>query len=158
MVGQSWQANGGSPPSDQLVATGNSPQLAKNSARARILVVDDEPLIRWSVAETLGDRTYAVSEAGDAASAIQALSPEPSFVDLILLDLRLPDCGDFRVLSAMRRLSPHTPVILMTAYGSPELFAEARRLGAFAILDKPFDMDVLQPLVEHALARASPLI
>ena len=62
-------------------------------------------------------------------------------MDVVLLDLRLPDCDDLRVLSAIRRLSPHTPVILMTAYGSPELFMEARRLGAFAIVDKPFDME-----------------
>jgi DNA-binding NtrC family response regulator len=43
-------------------------------------------------------------------------------------------------------------VILMTAYGSPDLFVEARRLGAFAIVDKPFEMQALEPLVERALA------
>ena len=152
MVAAIWQAIGGPAPSDQQAATGNSPRLAKNSARARILIVDDEPLVRWAVAETLGDRGYDVSEAGDAASAIRACSPGSRAADLVLLDLRLPDCDDLRVLSAIRRLSPLTAVILMTAYGSPELFTEARRLGAFAIVDKPFEMDALQPLVERALA------
>src|SRR5207245_11435612 len=122
-------------PSDQQEATGNSPHLAKKSARARILVVDDEPLIRWSVAETLTERGYEVSEADDAASALRACSPGSRPVDVVLLDLRLPDCDDLRALSAIRRLAPHAAVLVMTAYGGPELFTEARRLGAFAIVD-----------------------
>jgi DNA-binding NtrC family response regulator len=144
------QAIGGPLPRDRQVTTGNSPQLAKKSALARILVVDDEPLMRWSVAETLAGRGYQISEADDAASAIRACSTASCSFDVVFLDLRLPDCDDLRVLSAMRRLLPHTPVILMTAYDSPELVIEARRLGVFAIIDKPFEMDALQPLVERA--------
>jgi DNA-binding NtrC family response regulator len=155
MVAAIRQAIGGSAPSDRHAAIGNSPQLAKKSAGARVLVIDDEPLIRWSVAETLIERGYEVREADDAASAIHACSPGSSPVDVALLDLRLPECDDLRVLAAIRRLSPQTPVILMTAYGTPELFLEARRLGAFAIVDKPFDMDALQPLVERALLARS---
>ena len=142
------QAIGGPAPS----ATGNSSRLAKKSPRARILVVDDEPLIRWSIAETLAGHGFEVIEADDAVSAVQACSPESGAVDVVFLDLRLPDCDDLRVLAAIRRLSPHAPIILMTAFGSAELFADARRQGAFAILDKPFEMGALQPLVERALA------
>ena len=152
MVTTIWQAIGGPAPLDQQTAAGNSPQLAKKSPRARILVADDEPLMRWSVVETLLDHGYDVREAKDAASAMRACSPGSSAVDVVFLDLRLPDCDDLRVLSAIRRLSPDTPVILMTAHGSPELFLEARRLGAFAIVDKPFEIDALAPLVERALA------
>ena len=83
---------------------------------------------------------------------MRAFSGDSRAIDLVFLDLRLPDCDDLRVLSAIRRLSPHTPVILMTAHVSPELVFDVRRLGAFAILDKPFEMDALQPLVERALA------
>jgi DNA-binding NtrC family response regulator len=152
MVAAFWQAIGGPAPSDGQATTGNSPHLAKKSARARILIVDDEPLIRWAVAETLAERGYESTEADDAASAVRAFSIGSRAVDVVFLDLRLPDCNDLRVLSAIRRLSPDTPVILMTAHGSPELAFDVRRLGAFAILDKPFDMDALQPLVERALA------
>jgi DNA-binding NtrC family response regulator len=152
MVAAIWQAIGGPAPSEQQVATGNFPRLAKKSARATILVVDDEPLIRWAVAETLAESGYEVRGADDAASAMRAFLPGPRAFDVVFLDLRLPDCDDLGVLSAMRRLSPHTQMILMTAFGSPELFTEARRLGAFAIMDKPFEMDALQPLVERALA------
>ena len=146
------QAIGKPASSAEQCATGNFPRTAKKSARARILVVDDEPLIRWAVVETLADRGYDVGEVEDAASAIRACSPGSQPIDLVLLDLHLPDCDDLRVLSAIRRLSTHTPVILMTAYGSPDLFMEARRMGAFAVVDKPFEMEALEPLVERALA------
>lgn len=151
VVAVKWQAIGGPAPSEGSGGTGNSPHLGKKSTRGRVLIVDDEPLIRWSIGETLGDCGYEVSEAGDAVSAIRTLSAGPG-ADLVLLDLRLPDADDLRVLSALRRLAPRMPVILMTAYGSPELFMEARRLGAFAIVDKPFEIDAIPPLVARALA------
>lgn len=126
---------------------------AKKSAPPTVLVVDDEPLIRWSVAQTLTDGGYQVAEAHDAVSAMQAFLTASAGIDVVLLDLHLPDADDLRVLMAMHTASPATPVIVMTAYGSPELADEARRLGAFAVVDKPFEMDDLPPLVERALAR-----
>jgi len=117
-----------------------------------VLVVDDEPLIRWSVAETLADSGYRVKEAGDARSALQAIAVPGAETDAVLLDLWLPDSQNLTVLSAIRGLSPTTPVILMTAHGTDDLCAEARARGAFMTLDKPFDMSVLPPLVEAAVA------
>jgi DNA-binding NtrC family response regulator len=117
-----------------------------------VLVVDDEALLRWSIAETLGDQGYKVTQAADAAAAMRIFSGALGETDLVLLDLRLPDSDGLGVLSAMRRLSPSTPVILMTAYGTPELLKEARRLGTVGIVDKPFEMSDLAPLVERALA------
>jgi DNA-binding NtrC family response regulator len=114
-------------------------------------VVDDEALIRWSVAETLGALDYEIEEAGDGAAAIRAVSPG-SAVDIVLLDLRLPDCDDLRVLAAIRHVSPGTRIILMTAFGSAELVQEAWRLGVCAIVDKPFEMGELPALVAGALA------
>jgi DNA-binding NtrC family response regulator len=128
------------------------PQAAKKSALGRVLVVDDEALVRWSVAETLMDRGYEVTEAHDAASALRQFSMPLGATDLVLLDLRLPDSDDLHVLSAMHRLAPTTPVILMTAYGTPEIFDRARQLGAFTVVNKPFEMNELAPLVERALA------
>jgi len=117
-----------------------------------VLVVDDEPLVRWSVAETLADSGYRVTQAGDALSALEALNGRGGATDLVLLDVRLPDSSDLGVLSMMRRLSPTTPIILMTAYGSEALNAEARTRGAYAVIDKPFDMSALAPLIGKALA------
>ncbi len=127
----------------------NSAVTAKKSPLPTVLVVDAEPLVCWSVAEVLGERGYEVTEAHDAASAMRALA-QPT--DVVLLDVRSSDSDDFQVLSAMHRLSPNTPVILMTAYNSPDLTDEARRLGAFAVIDKPFEMNALAPIVDHALA------
>ena|SRR5436305_604551 len=116
-----------------------------------VLVVDDEPLVRWSVSETLSDRGYQVSHAADAWSAMQALATPAAPPDVVLLDLQLPDADDLTVLSAMHAESPATQIILMTAYGSADLLAEARKRGAFAMLNKPFDMSALAPLVARAI-------
>jgi DNA-binding NtrC family response regulator len=151
MLAQSPQS-GAKSPSRATPRSADFSRCGKKSAPKRVLVVDDEALVRWSIAETLGDQGYKVSEAADAAAAICIFSSPLGEVDLVLLDLRLPDSNDLRVLSAMRHLSPSTPVILMTAYGTPELVNEARRLGATAVVDKPFEMSDLAPLVERALA------
>jgi DNA-binding NtrC family response regulator len=116
-----------------------------------VLIVDDEPLSRWSAAETLTEAGYRVAEAGDAASALSALVRPDESADVVLLDMRLPDAGDLKVLSAMRALAPDTPIILMTSYGSRELFAEARERGAFMSVHKPFEMSELPGLVARAL-------
>ena len=152
MLAHSRQVIGGSAPSVERPAARNSPLSPKKSAHVRILVVDDEPLVRWCVSETLTEQGYEVTEAGDGASALRAFSAAAGAADVVLLDLHLPDSDDLRVLSMMRRAAPATPVIVMTAYGSPEELAEARRLGAFAVMDKPFEMNALAPLVERALA------
>jgi DNA-binding NtrC family response regulator len=119
-------------------------------AAATVLVVDDEPLVRWSLAETLIDSGYSVTQAGDALQALEAVAGART--DIVLLDMRLPDSSDLGVLSLLRRLSPQTKIILITAYGSDALTEEACLRGAFSVLDKPFDMCVLAPLVAKALA------
>ena len=117
-----------------------------------VLVADDEPLVRWSVAETLGDSGYDVAQASHAASAIEALDAADGAPDIVLLDLCLPDSNDLRALSVIHRLFPATPIILMTVHGSSDLFADARRRGAVAVLEKPFELNDLAPLVRRALA------
>jgi len=112
----------------------------------RILIVDDEPLIRWCIAETLGTAGYDITAAQDASSALQALTdmPEP---DVILLDLRLPDSSDLSLLQRIRRIAPAAAVVVMTAFGTPEITAEALKLGARGVLTKPFDMRDLEHVV-----------
>ena len=123
----------------------------RNFQQPRVLVVDDESLVRWSLAETLGARGYDVVESADAASAISTLLSSRGRIAVVLLDLCLPDADDLRVLKALRQMSPETPVILMTAHGTRELTAEALRFGAFTVLDKPFELDDVGSVVECAL-------
>jgi two-component system nitrogen regulation response regulator GlnG len=119
---------------------------------ATVLVVDDEPLTCWSIAEVLVERGYHVRKAGDASSALQAIATADPRPDLVLLDMRLPDSSDLTVLSVIHRSFPRLPVVLMTAHGSQALSAEARRRGAVAVVNKPFEIHALAPMVEELLA------
>jgi CheY-like chemotaxis protein len=134
----------------------NLPEPAKKSTPGRVLVVDDEPLLRWSVGETLQDAGFQVIEATDGASAMAALR-QAAHIDVVLLDLVLPDSDDLRLLSAMYRSAPDLAVILMTAYGIPELSRAAASLGAFAVIAKPFEIDELPGLVKRAIERRQPV-
>src|SRR5262245_21396404 len=122
---------------------------AKKSARRCVLVVDDERLLRWSVAETLSARGYEIAEATDGRSAMQEFG-DGDGTDLVLLDLRLPDVWDLRLLARIREEKPQGPVLLMTAFPTVEIIEDAAALGA-SVLIKPFDLDTLAESVERAL-------
>jgi two-component system response regulator AtoC len=125
------------------------PDAAKKSARRCVLVVDDERLLRWSVAETLSAHGCEIAEATDGRSAMQEFG-DGYGTDLVLLDLRLPDVWDLRLLARIREKNPQVPVILMTAFPTREIIEEAEALGA-SILIKPFELDLLAASVERAL-------
>jgi len=116
----------------------------------RVLVVDDEPLIRWSLSETLRYQGFTVVEAGDARTAIREASDALNPFGVVLLDFRLPDSNDLRLLTDLRRLMSDARIILMTAHGSPELAQNALDLGAYCVLDKPFGMPEVANLVDQA--------
>lgn len=116
----------------------------------RVLVVEDEALIRWSIAETLVDHGHEVVEAGSAATAVQVLRDEPHRIDVVLLDLRLPDSTDLGLLARIRRLRPESAVVMMTAFGTPDIARHALALGAYRVVDKPFDLHVLEDLLREA--------
>lgn len=134
----------------EAVETRDFPRQAmKNSAALRVLVVDDEPLIRWSVAETLTDCGYDVVETGDASGARSAVGDGQAF-DVVLLDYRLPDSDDLGLLASIRVAMPDAQVIMMTAFGKPEVVRGALQLGAFRVVNKPFEMEAIANLVTEA--------
>jgi CheY-like chemotaxis protein len=115
----------------------------------QVLVVDDEPLIRWSVAESLSALGFAVQNAKDASTALRIVTTSPLPIQVVVLDLRLPDMHDLSLLATLRQLMPSAHLVLMTAYGTPQVLAEARALGA-DVLVKPFELTELSRLVlEH---------
>lgn len=120
----------------------------EDPAPRRVLVVDDEPLMRWSIAESLRDRRYRVMEAADGAEALRTLSSAD--VDAIVLDYRLPDSDNLSLLARIRQIAPLVPVIMITAHSSPDIADEARRLGAHAVIEKPFEMRTLAALLASA--------
>jgi DNA-binding NtrC family response regulator len=111
-----------------------------------VLVVDDEPLIRWSIAESLSDAGIDVEQACDAASALRKVTGTPPPFDAVVLDLRLPDMDDLSLLGTLRQLMPDAVLILMTAFGTQEIVAAAEAMGA-VVVNKPFELDAVKRLV-----------
>ena len=113
-----------------------------------ILIVDDEPLIRWSLKERLTQEGYRILEAETAAQAVERARDG---IDLVLLDFRLPDADGLEVLKRIKQASPDTLVIMLTAHSSIEMAVEAMRHGAYHFASKPFDLEEVALLVEKAL-------
>jgi DNA-binding NtrC family response regulator len=124
--------------------------MVENFPALRVLVVEDELLIRWSIAETLAHAWHVVIEAEDGAAAVRALTDAAEAFDAVVLDFRLPDSSDLRLLATIRRLSPASTVILMTAYGTEEITKGALELGAYQVIHKPFEMYDLEPILLRA--------
>jgi two-component system, NtrC family, response regulator AtoC len=118
-------------------------------ASARILIVDDEALVRWSLRERLTAEDYDVFEAGLASEALERLSTTE--VDLVLLDFKLPDGDGLSILRRVKELSAETQVIMITAFSTVENAVEAMKLGAYHYVNKPFNLDEVVLLVEKAL-------
>jgi DNA-binding NtrC family response regulator len=134
----------------EALETRDFPRMAeKKPAVARVLIVDDEPLIRWSVAETLEERGYEVVQKGDASGARSAVWSGDAF-DVVLLDYRLPDSDDLSLLALIRRATPLAQVIMMTAFGRPDVVRAALDLGAYSVVGKPFEMQAIADLVAEA--------
>src|SRR4051812_8778375 len=115
---------------------------------ATILVVDDEQLIRWSLAQRLKSDGYQVVEASTGGDALERVREG---VDLVLLDYKLPDIDGVSVLRAIKEHDADILVILLTAYATVETAVEAMKIGAYHFANKPFDLDDVSRLVEKAL-------
>ena len=115
---------------------------------ATVLVVDDEPLIRWSLVNRLKEAGYRTLEAGTAGEAV-ALHRDGA--DLLLLDVALPDADGLSVLKQVKETDPDTLVIMLTANIDVGTAVEAMKSGAFHYASKPFDLDEVMLLVEKAL-------
>jgi DNA-binding NtrC family response regulator len=122
---------------------------APNSPRATtpVLVVDDEFLIRWSLRTRLAAQGYDVIEAGSIAEARAAFGKG---VQVIVLDVRLPDGSGLELLAEILAARPSSRVILISAHGTADMAQKARASGAFEFLHKPFDLNVVSDLVDRA--------
>ena len=122
-------------------------------AKETILLVEDEKLIRWSLANRLTKEGYVVTEVDRGGDALKVL--EEKEVDLVLLDYRLPDMDGLQILKSMAPKLRELPVIMMTAYSTVESAIEAMKLGAFDYLNKPFEIEELLVTLQKALETTS---
>ena len=118
----------------------------------RILVVDDEPKVAFFFQKNLEmvDNSYLAKAVNSGREALVELQKE--HYDLLITDLRMPQMNGLELLEQVRRLSPQTKTILVTAYGSEEVWQDAYRLKAFRALSKPLKIPDLLAAVNEALA------
>lgn len=115
---------------------------------ASILIVDDESLVRWSLASRLKEEGYRTIEAG---TALEARSLLRDGADLVLLDIGLPDANGLDLLKQIKEADPDVLVIMLTAETGAQSAVAAMKHGAFHYATKPFDLDEIVVLVEKAL-------
>ena len=115
----------------------------------RVLVVDDDSLVRWALGCALIQHGCVVAEREDAASAIRSATDPSAVFDVILLDDRLPDTRGLELLTTLKQLAPQSRVVMMSADMPAEDRAEAVLRGASAFVPKPFDLDEVWTLIRR---------
>jgi DNA-binding NtrC family response regulator len=123
--------------------------VSRTASMSTILIVEDETVLRESLASLLEEEGFEVLQAGDGAAA-HRLALERS-VDLVLSDVRMPEMDGITLLGRLRQIAPETPIVMMTAYGTVESAVDAMRGGAWDYLLKPVQFDDLLMKVQRAL-------
>jgi len=116
---------------------------------ARILIADDQDMMRDSLAATLAREGYEVMAATDGPVAVSKLSQQR--FDLLISDLKMPKMTGIELLAEAKKLRPDMPVVLMTAFATVQTAVEAMKLGAYDYIQKPFDGEEIKHLVERTL-------
>jgi DNA-binding NtrC family response regulator len=115
----------------------------------KILVVDDHELIRKTLKKALTDEGYQVSLAQNGAECLKTI--ESKEIDLVLLDMRLPDMNGIEILQNIKEKTPDIVVIVMTAYGDLESSQKAMTLGAFDFIHKPVKARAITSIIKMAM-------
>ncbi|HAR36154.1 MAG TPA: Fis family transcriptional regulator [Acidobacteria bacterium] len=124
--------------------------MNQKERKYRLLVVDDEENIRKSLRMILEYEGYIFYEAGDGVSAREVLEDHPE-IDLVLLDIRLPDTDGLALLSEIKKKPFPPDIIMISGHGTIAMAVEATKLGAFDFLEKPLHRERVLLSVRHAL-------
>jgi DNA-binding NtrC family response regulator len=132
------------------------------SRSRRVLLAERDAALRGLVARTLRRTGFEVIESSSGSETLEwlgrSLIDEPP-IDLVICDMRMPGYDGLNILASLRQSDARTPVILIAPFGSAAVHAAAARLGAFATVDKPFDVDHLMILARSAVrAAARPMV
>lgn len=112
----------------------------------KILIADDELLIRWSLSQALAREGYEVVAVEDGKKAIEAL--KTGSFDFIIIDLIMPELDGWEVLEFVRQTTPPIRVIMITAHGREDTEKIAKERGAWAYVEKPFIIDKIKDLLK----------
>lgn len=121
------------------------------AAAQTILVIDDEPIIRYVLRTHLSSLEYIVIEAGDAETALGLYEQFGTHIDLVMLDLKLPSMSGRQCLEVLKRANPQVRVIITTGTYLDEDLDKWLEAGAVGVLEKPFDLSRVTALVAGAL-------
>lgn len=120
--------------------------------KEKVLIVDDEKLIRWYLKENLEKAGYEVTQAEKGTEAMKIFSE--TLPDIALLDVNLPDMSGIDVLRSIKVIDKDVPVIIITAFGNIKTAVDAMKFGAHDFIEKPFEMEKLHIVMEKALENA----
>ncbi|PYM81859.1 MAG: two-component system response regulator [Candidatus Rokuibacteriota bacterium] len=136
-------------PKSSRTSVSQAESVHGEEALGRILVVDDDVDVRWTLTDHLQSQGYTVTAVADAEQALAAMRSERP--DLILLDLLLPGTNGLQVLQRVRQDDPTLSVVVMTGLEDDGLSASTIRLGAILCLRKPFGLDRLDRAVRSGV-------
>ena len=120
-------------------------------AKPNILVIDDDLAFLRALTTVLGKSGYTVAGAANPAAAMDYVTGQGKAFDLVITDLTMPGIDGLTVLRILKKAFPKAPVIMITAFGSADTEAEARREGVYAFIAKPVNREQLVDVVERAL-------
>jgi diguanylate cyclase (GGDEF)-like protein len=125
---------------------------AGGAARGRVLLVEDEDLLRWSIERYLRKRGFAVEAVRDGAEGVAMLAG--AAYDVVITDLAITGVDGLGLAGEARRLHTETQVIIITGQGSKDTILQALRQGVADYIEKPFDLELLLLTVEKALEKS----
>jgi len=119
--------------------------------RPRILVVDDEEVIRELLSEILMDEGYEVDTAKEGNEAMEKIKRLP--FELVITDIRMPGLNGMEILRETKKKNPSIEVIIITGYGTPEIEAEAIAQGASGYINKPININQIRNMVAEVFKK-----
>jgi two-component system response regulator FlrC len=135
---------------DRPVSRATFPRYVPERQPLGVLVVEDDPLLRWAIAETLRVAGHRVIEAWDVVSAGHGFRNALTAIDVVLFDGDLPDVPHRDLLAVVRALAPGRVIVMMTDDASPVTTTEAVEFGVHAVVSKPFEMGGIERVLRNA--------
>src|SRR5512135_43655 len=132
----------------------HTPHAHAAKLNRKVLIVDDEYLIRYSLQRLIEREGFSVITADSGLQALQQFEQEKP--DIVILDIRLPDANGLNLLKTIKEIDPAVTVVMVTACPDIHSSVEAMKMGAFDYLDKPIDLDKLTNILNSLKQEPSP--